>query len=467
MSKLDWAVLGISQMFIVIYGIWKSRGNKNIKSYLLADKEMNWITIGISVVATQASAITFLSTPGQAFGDGMRFVQFYIAIPLAMIILSITAVPLYHRLKVYTAYEFLEKRFDLKLRIFTAVLFLVQRSMATGLSIYAPAIVLSTVLGWNTGTISSIVGLMVIVYTVSGGSRAVSYTQKQQMGIILIGMIVAMYYLVAKLPEDISFIDALYIAGRAGRLNTIDFEIDFNNRYNFWSGLLGGIFLFLSYFGTDQSQVQRYLGGKSVTDSRMGLLFNGLIKLPMQFVILFVGILLFVFYQFNLSPVYFNISEKREIYTDKYAGQLKSIEKNFEQNFLQKQHAIKNMLKAIDEDNTENTGYYQEEFNELMEEAEFIRNKATELIKKSSNSNFDKESLLIARRKDRDFVFITFITNVLPIGLVGLLVSMILAAAMSSASAELSALGSTTFNDIYKRLFKLVPMLVSKIRLMK
>ncbi len=454
MTQLDWIVLGVTQLFIIVYGIWKSRGSKNVKTYLLANKEMRWATIGISIIATQASAITFLSTPGQAFGDGMRFVQFYIAMPLAMVILSVTAVPLYHRLKVYTAYEFLEKRFDLRMRIFTAGMFLIQRSMAAGLSIYAPAIILSKVLGWDTGSIAAIVGLMVIAYTVSGGAKAVSYTQKQQMGLILIGMFVATYYLISGLPSDISFSDTLHIAGKTGRLDVINFEVDFSDRYNFWSGILGGLFLFLSYFGTDQSQVQRYLGGRSITESRMGLLLNGLIKVPMQFAILFIGVLLFVFYQFHLSPIYFNSAEKNQVYQSEQAEKFKVLEKDFEQNFIEKQAAIRQMLSAIDGEDKEKTAKLRRVLSQLTAATDAIRNEAAVLVKKTVDSEFNEQNLTTVRKKDRDFVFITFVMNVLPVGLIGLLISMILAAAMSSASAELSALGATSFNDIYKRVFK-------------
>ena len=275
MNIVDWIVLFGTQAFIVIYGVWKLRENKDIHAYLLSNRESSWATIGISVIATQASAITFLSTPGQAFGDGMRFIQFYLAMPIAMVILCATAVPLYYKLKVYTAYEFLEKRFNLELRVLTTLLFLIQRSMSAGLSIYAPAIILSTVLGWSTGVLSTIIGLIVILYSVLGGNKAVNRTQKQQMFIILVGMFMAMCYLIMGIPKDISFADTFHIAGKMGKLNAIDFEFDPSDRYNIWSGLIGGLFLFLSYFGTDQSQVQRYLSGKSIKEIRLGLMMNG------------------------------------------------------------------------------------------------------------------------------------------------------------------------------------------------
>ena len=304
MEILDWIVLLGTLLTIVAYGTWKTRGSKNVDDYIKGGNEAKWWTIGLSVMATQASAITFLSTPGQAFHDGMGFVQFYFGVPIAMVVICLVFIPLYHRLKVYTAYEFLENRFDLKTRSLTAMLFLIQRGLAAGITIYAPAIILSAVLGWNLNLLIVIIGILVIIYTVSGGTKAVSITQKHQMAVIFTGMFVAFFIIVSKLPADITFTKALNIAGASGKMDVLDFSFDFNNRYTFWSGIIGGTFLALSYFGTDQSQVQRYLSGKSIKEMQMGLIFNGLLKVPMQFFILLVGVMVFVFYQFNACLLY-------------------------------------------------------------------------------------------------------------------------------------------------------------------
>ncbi len=306
MQSIDWIVLGITLLFIVLYGTWKTRGSKNVQDYLKGGNRAQWWTIGLSVMATQASAITFLSTPGQAFHDGMGFVQFYFGLPIAMVVICLVFIPLYHRLKVYTAYEFLENRFDLKTRILAAILFLISRGLAAGITIFAPAIILSAVLGWNLTLLNIIIGILVIIYTVSGGTRAVSITQKQQMAVIFAGMFIAFFLIISYLPDGITFSKALDIAGASGKMEVLDFSFDFENRYTVWSGLIGGTFLMLSYFGTDQSQVQRYLSGRSIREMRLGLLFNGLLKVPMQFFILLVGVMVFVFFQFNESPLNFN-----------------------------------------------------------------------------------------------------------------------------------------------------------------
>src|SRR6056300_359426 len=306
MELLDWIILIATLAFIVLYGVWKNNSHKNINEYLKGGNQARWWTVGLSVMATQASAITFLSTPGQAYHDGMGFVQFYFGLPFAMLIICLFFIPIYHRLKVYTAYEFLENRFDLRVRTLTAILFLVQRGLAAGITIYAPAIILSVVLGWNLKLMVVLVGVLVISYTMIGGTKAVNVTQKQQMFVIFLGMFIAFGFIISRFPEGISFSEALKIAGHAGKLDLIDFSIDLNNRYTFWSGLTGGLFLALSYFGTDQSQVQRYLSGKSLKESQMGLIMNGLLKVPMQFFILLVGVMVFVFYQFEPAPINFN-----------------------------------------------------------------------------------------------------------------------------------------------------------------
>lgn len=432
-------------MFIVAYGIWKSRGNQNIKGYLLSDKNSNWLTVGLSIMATQASAITFLSGPGQAYADGMRFVQFYFGLPLAMIILSITAVPLYHKLNVYTAYEFLEKRFDVKTRTLAAFLFLTQRGLAAGFTIFAPSLVLSSLMGWNIYYTNLVIGVIVVIYTVSGGSKAVNQTQKTQMTIILVGMFLAAYLLVKLLPENVGFSEALHIAGKMEKLNVIDFEFDLSNKYNIWSGMIGGLFLMLSYFGTDQSQVGRYLGGASIAQSRMGLLFNGLLKIPMQFLILLVGALLYVFYLFSAPPAFFN----QVILNDAKNGNLKNeivfAENEFNRAFTERKTAA---LDLADQLNSNNDLVIQQKAEILKSkdaETQAQRKNVIELIKKDNPK---------ADTNDTNYVFFSFVHDFLPIGLLGLIISVIFSASMSSTSSELNALASTTTIDIYKRLFK-------------
>jgi len=326
MELLDWIVLTSTLAFIVLYGIWRNNSHKNIQEYLKGGNEARWWTVGLSVMATQASAITFLSTPGQAYHDGMGFVQFYFGLPFAMLIICLFFIPIYHRLKVYTAYEFLENRFDLRVRTLTAILFLVQRGLAAGITIYAPAIILSVVLGWNLKLMVLFVGTLVITYTLVGGTKAVNVTQKQQMFVIFLGMFIAFGFILYRFPEGISFSDALHIAGKAGKLEVLDFSIDLNSRYTFWSGLTGGLFLALSYFGTDQSQVQRYLSGKSLKESQMGLIMNGLLKVPMQFFILLVGVMVFVFYQFEPAPINFNPKAVAAVKTSSEAEAFKTLE---------------------------------------------------------------------------------------------------------------------------------------------
>ncbi|WP_375561609.1 sodium:solute symporter [Bernardetia sp. OM2101] len=455
MDILDWAVLIATQVLIIAYGVWKTRKqSKNLQGYLLSDRDMNWFTIGLSIMATQASAITFLSTPGQAFGNGMGFVQFYFGLPIAMVILSITAVPIYHKLNVYTAYEYLENRFDLKTRSLGAALFLTQRGLAAGLSIYAPAIILSTVLGWNIYYLIVIIGIVVIAYTVFGGTKAVSQTQKQQMLVILIGMVAAGYILVSLLPKEVSVTDALSVAGAVGRLEVINLEFDVNNRYNVWSGIIGGLFLALSYFGTDQSQVQRYLTGKSIAQTRVGLLMNGMVKIPMQFLILLVGVFLFAFYQFYQPPIFFNKQKKERFVQENTvkANELTELETQYSQNFEEKKQVIFDFLEAKKEAESKNVELdtmYASRIRTYNAQNDTLRNQATAII-----NNIDKEDKLEAKRlsnNDLDYAFINFVLDYLPIGLIGLLVSVMLSAAMSSASSELNALGSTTVIDIYKR----------------
>lgn len=441
MQTIDWIILIFTLLFIVFYGAWKTKGSQDVKEYILGNNETKWWTIGISVMATQASAITFLSTPGQAFHDGMGFVQFYFGLPLATLIICLFFIPIYHKLKVYTAYEFLENRFDLKTRSLAAVLFLVQRGLAAGITIYAPAIILSSILGWNLNWLNFIIGVLVIIYTVSGGTRAVNVTQKQQMFIIMVGMFFAFYLILQYLPKEVTFSNALQIAGVNDKMNILDFSVNPNSRYTFWSGITGGVFLFLSYFGTDQSQVQRYLSGKSVRESQLGLIFNGFLKVPMQFFILLTGVLVFVFFQFNRVPLNFNPSAQKAIEKSEYKEEYKHLEENLY--FIQEEKQRVTLAYAeqlnVDVDNPA----LRKRIIALAEKEKNIREKSAELIK-----NIKQES------NDKDYVFIHFILNYLPSGLIGLLLAVILSAAMSSTASELNALSTTTVIDIYKRNLK-------------
>lgn len=443
MSLTDWIVLGLTIFSIVLYGIWKSGNNKNIDQFLMGSRSLPWYHVGLSVMATQASAITFLSAPGQAYSDGMRFVQFYFGLPLAMIVLCITFVPIFHRLKVYTAYEFLEQRFDLKTRALTSFLFLVQRGLSTGITIYAPSIILSTILNINTVYTTLFIGGLVIVYTVYGGSKAVSYTQLLQMSIIFTGMFLAGVLVVYLLPGNVSFMSALKMAGKMGRMNVIDWKFDPNNRYTVWSGLIGGFFLQLSYFGTDQSQVGRYLTGSSVGQSRLGLIMNGLIKIPMQFLILLIGVLVFAFYQFNRPPMFFNQYEVKQIQKSVYAAEYDHLNQQYAQAFEQKKTKANELIKAIDSKNEDRIGYAKDQLKVADTKARLIRQNAIELMKKNNPKADDN---------DTNYVFLTFVTQYLPKGLIGLLMAIIFLASMGSTASALNSLASTSVVDIYKRI---------------
>ena len=445
MSNIDWIVMCGFLLFIVAYGTWKSRGSKNVKDFLLANKSTPWYTVALSIMATQASAITFLSTPGQAYVDGMRFVQFYIGLPIAMIILSITAVPLYHKLNVYTAYEYLENRFDLKNRALGSILFLIQRGLAAGFTIFAPALIISAILGWSLNWTILFIGVMVIIYTASGGTKAVNKTHMLQMTIIFFGMLSAFFMIFKLLPESIGVTDALSIAGKMGKLNTIDFSLNLDDRYTFWSGLIGGTFLALSYFGTDQSQVQRYLSGSSVTQSRMGLLLNGMIKVPMQFFILLIGAMVFVFYQFVMPPLYFNPVEDNSIKQSSLSEEYSALENEFEEVHKQKLNSINELIGAIDNDDESAVQLNRSKIVEANDQANTIKSEAIELIKQNNPSSDGN---------DTNFIFLSFVLGFLPVGLVGLVLAAILSASMSSTSAELNALASTSVMDIYKRMIK-------------
>lgn len=443
MSGLDWLVLFITLFVIVIYGVYKSRGTENIDGYLLGNQSFPWYSVTLSVMATQASAITFLSAPGLAFSSGMSFVQFYFGLPLAMIVLCITFVPIFHKLKVYTAYEFLEKRFDLKTRALTAFLFLIQRGLSTGITIYAPSIILSTILNIDTTYTTLFIGGLVISYTVYGGTKAVSYTQMLQMSIIFSGLLLAGILVVKLLPESVGFGKALQIAGKMGRTNAIDFNFDWNNQYTVWSGLIGGFFLQLSYFGTDQSQVGRYLTGSSIGQSRLGLLMNGLVKIPMQFLILLIGVLVFTFYQYQQPPVFFNSYELNKLENSEYREDLNKIKNDYSNAFVEKQAQIQILEKALDRGDEQAIDTQRSILEEADKKTKAIRQQAVDLMKKN-----DPE----ADTNDNNYVFLSFVTKYLPHGLIGLLIAIIFLASMGSTAGALNSLASTTVIDIYKRL---------------
>lgn len=444
MSTLDFIVLAGTLLFIVVYGVWKTRGSKSLKGYLRGGNSMKWGTIGLSVMATQASAITFLSTPGLAYESGMGFVQNYFGLPLALIIISAVFIPIYYRLKVYTAYEFLESRFDLKTRQLGAFLFLVQRGLAAGITVYAPAIIVSTILSWDLNLTIFLVGALVIIYTVTGGSRAVSLTQKYQMGVILVGMVVAFIMIVLKFPEGISFGEAVAVAGKMGKLEVVNFSFDINQRYTFWSGMFGGLILALSYFGTDQSQVQRYLAGKNITESRMGLMFNAVLKVPMQFFILFVGVMVFVFYQFEKPPVFFKQAAMESAYRTPAGAELQALDDNYSEVFGEKKEGIQTLVEAIRKDDQAAIEIASRELNVIDAKGGEIRREVKALLVEA-----DPE----LETKDSDYVFLTFILNYMPHGIIGLLLAVIFCAAMSSTASELNALASTSTVDFYKRIF--------------
>ncbi|MDP1726262.1 MAG: sodium:solute symporter [Bacteroidota bacterium] len=445
MSSLDWLVLIASLLSIAGYGIYKSRGQKHIGSYLKGDNSMPWFMVGLSIMATQASAITFLSAPGQAYTDGMRFVQYYFGLPIAMVVLCITFIPIYHRLKIYTAYEFLEGRFDLKTRVFTSFLFMIQRGLASGLTLYAPSLIFSCLLGWNIYYTNLVIGGIVIVYTVMGGSKAVSYTHLQQMTIIFIGMFLAGWMIVKLLPEEMGIREAVQIAGKLGKMNVIDLNFDLSNKYNIWSGLIGGFFLALSYFGTDQSQVSRYISAKDIKQSRLGLIMNGFIKVPMQFAILFIGVLLFVFYQFNPAPLFFNKNEVKKMEASNYSNQWNLLNIKYQQGLEHKKQEVFGMHRAIQQNNNAQTEIHKANIEHDEGVQKNLRLEAVALMKQN-----DKK----AETDDTNYIFLRFVIDYLPHGLIGLLIAVIFAASMQSKSAELNALASCTIVDIYKRIYK-------------
>ncbi len=442
MSGLDWLVLIGSQALVVLYGIWKGRRADTLEGYMLSDRSMKWHAMLFSIMATQASAITFISTPGQAYVDGMRFVQFYLGLPIGMIILSVTAVPIYHRLKVYTAYEYLEGRFDLKTRALAASLFLLQRGLSAGLTIFAPSLILSIILGWDLYLTNIVMATLVIVYVATGGSKALEKTNRLQLGVAMFGMITAIVVILVKLPPSLSIYDATLVAGKLGRMNAIDFSFDWNNRYNFWSGLIGGLFLQLSYFGTDQSQVGRYLTGHSIAQSRTGLLFNGLLKIPMQFFILYVGIMVFVFFQFVAPPLFFNHVEVEKIAASPRAAEWKQLEARHERTHAARREKVEQLVAASERGDRGAAERATTELREADGKFRDVRNEAVALMK----ANDPK-----AATTDTNYIFLSFVMHYLPAGLIGLVISAVFCAAMSSVASELNALSSTTVIDIYKR----------------
>jgi Na+/proline symporter len=445
MSGLDWGILVLTLLGIIAYGMIRSRGSQSMDDYLLAGQSLPWYHVGLSVMATQASAITFLSAPGQGFADGMRFVQFYFGLPLAMVVLSVTFVPIFHKLRVFTAYEFLENRFDTRVRTLTAGLFLLQRGLSTGLSIYAPAIILSTILGWNIYWTNLIMGGIVLVYSVTGGTKAISYTHLQQMLVVTFAMVLAGYLTVKMLPDGVGFVDALHVAGKAGRMNLIDLKFDPSSRYNIWSGLIGGFFLQLSYFGTDQSQVGRYLTGQSIGQSRLGLLMNGLLKVPMQFLIVLVGVLVFVFYQFNPAPAFFNTRETELLKQSPYAKEYQLAEIKHQNLAGQRQRAVVDMQAAIqtnDEAGQETAATVLRETDEALKT---VKTSIVDLVKKNNPA---------ADTNDGNYVFLRFVLDYLPHGIIGLLIAVIFSASMGSIASAYSSLASTTVVDVYKRLIR-------------
>jgi SSS family transporter len=439
MRPLDWLILGACLVFIVVYGTYKGRGCNSVHKYLLAGKTMPWYAVAFSIMATQASAITFISTTGQSYVDGMRFVQFYFGLPIAMVILAATAVPIFHRTNVYTAYEYLEKRFDPKTRALVTLIFLIQRGLAAGLSLYAPAVVLTVLLGWSDQVTTVVMGGLMIVYTVSGGAKALTWTDVQQMAIIMTGMCAALFTAIWLLPSHISLLDAVSLAGAVGKLNAVDLNFDLQNRYNIWSGLIGGTFLALAYFGTDQSQVQRYLSGKSIAQSRLSLLFNGIAKVPMQFFILFIGAIVFVFYIYQQPPLLFQPVELKKVEARADYG---PVANRFSRAFEERKAAATQVVEARRRgDGARETASLQQ-YRQAQKKLDAARAEGAELAKKvSGNAEFN----------DTNYIFLSFVTKYMPAGVVGLIMAVIFAAAMSSSSAEINSLATVSVIDVYRR----------------
>lgn len=442
MSSIDWIVLSITLSFIILYGIYKHRNDKTLDGYLLGNKSLPWYHVGFSVMATQASAITFLSAPGQGFSSGMGFVQFYFGLPLAMIVLSITFIPIFHRLRVYTAYEFLEERFGPRVRVFTSFLFLLQRGLSTGISIYAPSIILSTIFKWDIWITNVFMGGIVLTYSIVGGTKAISYTHLQQMMIVLTSLLVTGFMIMKLLPQDMSFYEALQIAGKSDRMKIIDWEFNPRERYNIWSGLLGGFFLQLSYFGTDQSQVGRYITGSSIEQSRLGLLMNGLLKIPMQIGILLLGVLVFVYYQFNTPPLFFNESLVKSLENTSYAAQIKPLEQTHEALSQQNQAAMHILRSAVASGSEQQISFAQAKIEGIRAQLKEVKNEFIALAKQAFPTSDTTEV---------NYIFLRFILDHLPMGLIGLLVAVIFSASMGSIASAYNSLAACSVIDIYRK----------------
>lgn len=442
MTLLDWIVMIATIIAIPSFGLWRGRGGSTTSHYLLAGKTMPWYAMGLSIMATQASAITFISTPGQAYVDGMRFVQYYFGLPIAMVILAATAVPIFHKAGVYTAYEYLERRFDKKTRTLASIVFLVQRGAAVGLALYAPAIVMSVIFGWNDRLTTLVIGIICVLYTTMGGIPAVTWTDVLQMTIIFAGLILALITVVSLMPHGVSFTDAVYLAGSVGKLNAVDTKLDWNNRYNLWSGLLGGTFLALGYFGCDQSQVQRYLSGKSVAQSKLSMLFNAMAKVPMQFFILFVGAMVFVFYLFAPPPMLFEKTAMKEI--SKQQGYA-DVQAHFESAWQRREKAAEALNAARKRDDSVSLQAATQAYRDAQKDVDGARRSGIQLYEKSQgHPGFN----------DTNYVFLTFVTKYFPAGVIGLVVAVILNAAMSSSSGELNSLAAVSVMDVYRRLWR-------------
>lgn len=449
-SRLDWTVLVLTLLLIIVYGVFRSRTSKNLEGYLLSDRQMPWWVVLLSIMGTQASAITFLTVPGQAYSDGMRFVQYYFGLPLAMVLICITFVPIFRRLKVFTAYEYLEQRFDVKTRLFTSFLFLLSRGISTGVSILAPSIILHSMLGWDMVFTNFFMGGLLIIYTVSGGAKAVAYTQQLQIIIIYSAMFIAAWWAIKMLPEGIGITEALHIGGKSGKLNVITTGVtekgfDWKDKYNIWSGVIGGFFLSLSYFGTDQSQVGRYLTARSEQESKLGLLLNGLVKIPLQFFILLIGIFLFAFYQFNKAPAYFNLAQEKTLQQSANAGEYAAAAQQYQQVQDEKRKTVTALGSALQQDDKETVDQLRTKLQQQQQQAKLVRDSISNIVKKTipgSDGN------------DTNYIFLRFVGDFLPHGLVGLIIAIIFLASWSSIAAALHALASCTMVDFHKRLSK-------------
>jgi solute:Na+ symporter, SSS family len=449
-SRLDWTVLVFTLLLIIVYGVYRSRTSKNLEGYLLSDRQMPWWLVLLSIMGTQASAITFLTVPGQAYSDGMRFVQYYFGLPFAMVVVCIMFVPIFHRLKVFTAYEYLEQRFDVKTRLLTSFLFLLSRGISTGVSILAPSIVLHSMLGWDIASTNLFMGGLLIIYTVSGGAKAVAYTQQLQLIIIYAAMFLAAWWAVKMLPAGIGFSDALHIGGKSGKLNVItsgftDKGFDWKDRYNIWSGVIGGFFLALSYFGTDQSQVGRYLTARNEGESKLGLLMNGLVKVPLQFGILLIGVLLFAFYQFNNTPAFFNLAQEQTLRKSANAGEFATAEQKYKQVQNEKRKTVVALGNALHANNETEIDQLRTQLQQQQQQTQQVHDSISNIVKKTipgSDGN------------DTNYVFLRFVGDFLPNGLVGLIIAIIFLASWSSIAAALHALASCTMIDFHKRFTK-------------